>query len=250
MDYNNPMEIKRKPRGDKVYRGAYNYYKGEKLYAEEEFEVYKDRKELGMSFFAQLHARVATGELLNIYVDLLLTKDYIPQKLLIEKDIGQESVTEIFDYDPRKNSLDYIFMNKLGKEHLQITVPSKFGITTPTASTSMIFLKSKKEDTTAKNYFQVLSSTNQWSYEKEPFMQMIVAERAALAAENISIDGQSVSATPYKLWDAAEVNEDGDFTGLDFISTQLSKYATIPYQVKSLDGTRIQIKYLNDLDKD
>ncbi len=75
------MEIKRKPRGDKVYRGAYNYYKGDKLYAEEEFEVYKDRKELGMSFFARLHARVATGELLNIYVDFTLTKDYLPQKL-------------------------------------------------------------------------------------------------------------------------------------------------------------------------
>ncbi len=243
------MDIKRKPRGDKVYRGAYNYYKGEKLYAEEEFEVYKDRKELGMSYFARLHARVATGELLNIYVDYMLTKDYIPQKLLIEKDIGQESVTELFDFNPRKNGLDYIFINKSGQEHLHLTVPTKFGITTPTASTSMLFLKSKKEDTTSKNYFQVLSSSNQWIFEKEPYLQTIVAERTALSAENLTIEGQSVTATPYRLWDAAEL-DDGDTTGADHIVAQLSKYGTIPYSVRSTDGTRIQIKYLNDLDKD
>ncbi len=244
------MEIKRKPRGDKVYRGAYNYYKGDKLYAEEEFEVYKDRKELGMSFFARLHARVATGELLNIYVDFTLTKDYVPQKLLIEKDIGQESVTELYDFNPRKNGLDYIFINKSGQEHMQVTVPPKFGITTPTTSTSMLFLKYKKEDTTAKNFYQVLSSSNQWSFEKEPYMQTIVAERAALSAENISIEGQSVTATPYKLWDGADLNEDTEIASLDNIVVQLSKYSSIPYQVKSQDGTRIQIRYLNDLDKD
>ncbi len=244
------MEIKRKPRGDKVYRGAYNYYKGDKLYAEEEFEVYKDRKELGMSFFARLHARVATGEFLNIYVDYMLSKDYIPQKLLIEKDIGQESVTELFDFNPRKNGLDYIFINKSGQKHINLTVPTKFGITTPTASTSMIFIKSKKEDTTSKNYFQVLSSSNQWEYIDDPYLQTIVAERAALSAENITIEGQSVTATPYRLWDASELGEDSDTTGLDYIVTQVSKYATIPYQVRSTDGTRIQIKYLNDLDKD
>ncbi|MAF77388.1 MAG: hypothetical protein CME63_17185 [Halobacteriovoraceae bacterium] len=244
------MDIKRKPRGDKIYRGAYSYFKGDKLYAEEEFEVYKDRKELGMSFFATLHARVATGELLNIYLDYSLTKDYTPQKLLIEKDIGQESVTEIFDFNPRKNGVDYIFINKAGQEHFQITVPPKFGITTPTTSTSMLFLKYKKEDTTAKNHYQVLSSSNQWVFEKEPYMQNIVAERAALSAENFSIDGQSVAATPYRIWDASDIEDINDAAHVNHVSVQLSKYASIPYQVKSQDGTRIQIKYLNDLDKD
>jgi len=244
------MDIKRKPRGEKVYRGAFTYFKGDKLYAEEEFEVYKDRKELGMSFFARLHARVATGELLNIYVDYSLTKDYTPQKLLIEKDIGQESVTELFDFNPRKSGLDYIFINKAGEKHIQIPVPPKFGITTPTTSTSMLFLKYKKEDTTAKNYYQVLSSMNQWTFEQNPHIQNIVAERAALTAENINIDGQSVAATPYRIWDAADLEEDVDTSQIDHASIQLSKFSSIPYQVKSQDGTRIQIKYLNDLDKD
>ncbi|MCR9203927.1 MAG: hypothetical protein NXH75_05090, partial [Halobacteriovoraceae bacterium] len=77
------METRRRPRGEKVYRGAYNYLKGDTLYAQEEFEVYKDRKELGMTFFAELHSRVATGELLTVFVDYVITKEYVPQKLVI-----------------------------------------------------------------------------------------------------------------------------------------------------------------------
>lgn len=244
------MDIKRKPRGEKVYRGAYNYFKGETLYAEEEFEVYKDRKELGMSFFAQLHARVATGELLSIYLDYTVTKDYIPQKLLVEKMIGKEMVTEVFDFDPRKNTMDYIFISTTGKEHINMQVPPKFGITTPTTSTSLIFTKYKKEDSTSRNYYQVLSSGNQWTFENQPFQQSIVTERVALAAESVNIEGQSVQAIPYRIWDANQLSEEEDPNNVDFISVQMSRHASIPYMVKSTDGTRIQIKYLNDLDKD
>jgi len=244
------MEPKRRARGEKVYRGAYKYLKGENLYAEEEFEVFKDRKELGMTFFAEFHSRVATGELLTVYVDFTLTKDYIPQKLLIEKSLGKELVKEVFDFNPRNNVVDYLFMSKKGQEHLEIQVPPKFAITTPTASTSMLFLKTKKEDTTARNFYQVLSTTNQWKFEKAPFQQTIVGERTALASESIQIDGQSVQATPYKIYDAKDLEENDDTGSAAFSTVQLSKHSTIPYVVRSADNLKIQIKYLNDLDKD
>ena len=244
------MEIRRKPRGDKVYRGAYNYYKGETLYCEEEFEVYKDRKELGMSFFAEQVSRVATGELLTTYVDYTLTKDYVPQKLMVERKLGELIVREMYDFNPRNNMVDYIFINKKGQEHVQVQVPPKFTITTPAACTSMLYLKTKKEDTTSKNYFSILSSTNQWTFEKEPFQQTIAAERTALASENINIDGHSVSATPYKIYDVTDLDKTDDHDLVPHLTTQISKHATIPYVIKSDDGIRIQIKYLNDLDKD
>jgi len=244
------MEIKRKPHGDKVYRGAYNYYKGDNLYAEEEFEVYKDRKELGMTFFGELHSRVATGELLSVYLDYTLTKDYIPQKLIIEKTLGKEVVKEVFAFNPRTNVIDYIFISNRGQEHVEVLVPPRFGITTPLSCTSMLFLKSKKEDTTAKNYFQVLSVKNQWRYEHAPYQQSIVAERTALAAENLNLEGQSVPATPYKMWDASDLEKEDDDSTPPFSTVQISKHSTIPYLIRSQDGLKIQIKYLNDLDKD
>ncbi|MCF8059535.1 MAG: hypothetical protein K9K67_09580 [Bacteriovoracaceae bacterium] len=244
------MEIRRKPRGDKIYRGAYNYYKGENLYAEEEFEVYKDRKELGMSFFAEIHSRVATGELLVIYVDFTLTKDYIPQKLMVERTLGELIVKELYDFNPRTNIIDYIFMSKKGQEHKQIQVPPKFSITTPSACTSMLFLKTKKEDPTSKNFFPILSSTNLWSFENIPFQQTVAVERTALASENINIDGHSVSATPYRVFDVIDLDKTEDQDKVPFATTHISKHSTIPYVIRSQDGLRIQIKYLNDLDKD
>lgn len=244
------MEIRRRPRGEKVYRGAYNYFKGETLYAQEEFEVYKDRKELGMTFFAELHSRVATGELLTVYLDYVITKEYIPQKLTIERTLGNLIVKELYDFNPRKNFVDYIFLSKKGQEHAKINVPPKFSIMTPTACTSMLYLKTKKEDTTSRNYFPVLCSTNLWTYENEPFQQTIAAERTALASENINIDGHSVAATPYKIFDAQDLEAADDADQVPFATTQISKHATIPYTVISQDGIRIQIKYLNDLDKD
>lgn len=244
------MEIRRKPRGEKVYRGAYNYFKGETLYCEEEFEVYKDRKELGMTFFAEQVSRVATGELLTVYVDYTLTKDYIPQKLTVEKKLGELIVREMYDFNSRSNMVDYFFINKKGQEHKQIQVPPKFTISTPTASTSMLFLKTKKEDTSSRTYFSVLSSPNHWTFEKEPYQQTIAIERTALASETLNIEGHSVQATPYKLYDLKDLDKADDTDQVPFLTTQISKHATIPYIIRSEDGVRIQIKYLNDLDKD
>ncbi len=244
------MDLRRKPRGDKIYRGAYNYFKGDNLYAEEEFEVYKDRKELGMSFFGELHSRVATGEMLTVYVDYTLSKDYVPRKLLVEKTLGKEVVTEIFDFNPKINMLDYLFISSDGQEHIEVKVPPRFAITTPLTFTSMLFLKVKKEDVTAKNFYPILSVKNQWRYEEPPYQQIIVAERAALASENLNIGGQSVPATPYKVWDSEDLEQQDDSNTATFATAQVSKHSTIPYLLRSQDGLKIQVKYFNDLDKD
>lgn len=244
------MELRRKPRGEKVYRGAYKYMKGENLYAEEEFEVYRDRKELGLTFFAESISRVATGELLTVFVDFTLNKDYIPQKLTIERKLGELIVKELFDYNHRTNTIDYFFISKKGQEHHQIQVPPKFSIATPTTSTSMLFLKTKKEDTTAKNYFPLICSTNQWSFENPPHQQTLAIERTALASENINLDGHNVSATPYKIFDVQDLDNAEDEENIPFLTVQISKHSTIPYIVRSEDGIKIQIKYLNDLEKD
>ena len=244
------MELKRKPRGDKVYRGAYRYLKGETVYCEEEFEVYKDRKELGMSFFAELHSRVSTGELLTIYVDYQISKDFIPQKVLIEKSLGKDLVSEVYDYDKKKGVLDYLFLTKDDRNHCQISTSPKFSITTPCACTSMLCLKTKKEDTTSKNFYQLISSRNNWTYEDEPYTNSMALERLGLGTESLLIEGQSVQATVYRMFSGEDLEKTPDQNLLPFLKVHLSKHATIPYQITSQSGEKIQIKYLNDLDKD
>ena len=61
----------------------------------------------------------------------------------------------------------------------------------------------------------------------------------------MNIDGQNVQATQYKMYD-----ETTDFKNLKeppHIKIFLSQHGAIPYMIRSDDGTKIQIKYLNDL---
>lgn len=242
------MELRRKPKGDKVCRGAYEYFKRDTLYAEEEFEVYKDRKELNMSFFAYLFARVPTGELLTVYVDYILSKDYMPQNLYIEKTLGKSVIQENYAYDPKDNSLIYHYTGPKTQEQVTTTTPSKFTLTTPTTSTSLTFLKTKKEDTVAKNYYTIYGTNNNWTYEGPPSSKVVVMERVGIGQETLDIGGKKLQSTPYKLFDADDLDNDGESLTAPHLQVHLSKVITIPYIIKSDDGTKIQIKYLNDFD--
>tara|TARA_R110002072_G_scaffold64203_2_gene159326 strand:- start:170152 stop:170892 length:741 start_codon:yes stop_codon:yes gene_type:complete len=245
------MELKRKPRGDKTYRGSYKYLKGETVYCEEEFEVYRDRKELGMSFFSIIHSRVATGELLTYYIDYQINKEYIPQSVYIEKTLGKEVVTELYTFNSKNNVIDYIFINAKGKkEHKEFITSPKFFIATPAACTSMIFLKSKKEDTTSKNFYNIISSRNQWDFKATPTSKSLGLERISASSVNINIEGSSLQAIEYKIFDPIEFEEVEEQSKHRTLRVHVSKFATIPYIIKSDDGIKIQVKYLNDLDKD
>jgi hypothetical protein len=241
------LKLKRKPRGDKIYRGAYRYFKGETIYCEEEFEVYKDSKEMGMSFFAALHSRVATGELLNVYIDFQVSKEYIPQKVLIEKTLGKINVKEIYDFDPRTNRIDYLFINAKGQEHIKIASSPKFAISAPSACTSMFCLRTKKEDTTTKNFYQIYSANNNWKFEEEPSIKTIAMERMGTSPENITIEGANVQGLPYKIWDAVDIEDPDSLATAPHLKVHISKFSTVPYKIVSNDGIKIQIKYLNDL---
>jgi hypothetical protein len=125
-----------------------------------------------------------------------------------------------------------------------VTAP-KFHITTPTAASSMLYLRSKKFDANGKNSFNFLISTNQWEFIETPSFKNVILERASLTTEKINIEGQNVQSTQFRIYD-----EKTDFKNLKdppHIKVFLSQHGGIPYVIKSDDGTKIQIKYLNDL---
>lgn len=238
----------------KIFRGAYNYIKKDTPYAEEVFEVYKDGHELSMHFLAKLHSRVSTGELLNIDVHYVISKDYNPVMLVINRSLGQESVKEIFDYNPRKNIITYLFISEEEEVSREISTPPKFHLTTPVACSSMVFLRSKKFDSTSKNYYTFMSSQNQWSFEHSPHTHNVVVQRMSSTTENLVVEGNNLQAVEYKLTEdensseaKLDVKSTGPLEPPQSIRIYLSPYITIPYVLRSPDGTKVQIKYLNNL---
>lgn len=238
--------VKAYRREDKIYRGAFTYIRNENSYAEEIFEVYKDKKDQSYHYISDAVVKVTTGEVLNLHVKFLVNKEYIPQMVMIEKVMGKETTCETYEYLVRRNHLVYKFINSKGEEHVEeISTAPKYHIATPTAASSMLFLRSKKFDANGKNAFNILVGYNQWEYKEAPKFKNIILERAGLTAEKMNIDGQNVQATQYKLFDEAT-----DFKNVkepQHVKIFLSQHAAIPYLVRSDDGTKIQIKYLNDL---
>ncbi len=245
------MQHRTKPKGEKFYRGAYTYLKNGSVYCEEEFEVFRDHSDLSYHFVAEQHSRVSTGELLTVHVDYIISKDYIPQSVFIQRVLGKEIVHEIFKFESRDNIVNYTFKNGDQSFYDEIHVQPKFYISTPVTCTSLIFLKSKKEDVTSKNYYQTITSFNQWFYSQCPTQKTIIAQRTGTGSETMMIGGSSLQGIAYKIIEGNDGNEDemGNINppALRFFS---SKYVTIPYRLDTEDGIRIQIKYLNNLDKE
>lgn len=231
---------------DKIYRGAFNYFRNENIYAEEQFDVYRDKKEQSLHFISEAVVKVTTGEILNLKVEYIINKEYIPLFVMIEKTMGKESSMETFEYNSRRNHLAYRFTNSKNDEKTdEIATAPKYHIATPTAASSMLFMRSKKFDASGKNSFNILVGQNQWDFKETPKFKNVILERASLTTEKMQIDGQSVQATQYKMYD-----EGTDFKNIkdpQHIKVFLSQHGAIPYLIRTDDGTKIQIKYLNDL---
>jgi hypothetical protein len=231
---------------DKIFRGAFSYHRNENTYAEELFDIYRDKREQTFHYISESIVKVTTGEILNLHVEFIVNKEYLPLYVGIEKIMGKESAKEIYEYNPRRNYIVYKFINSKGEETtVDIPTAPKFHIATPTTASAMLFLRSKKLDSSGKNSYNILTAFNQWEFKEAPHFKNIMLERASLTVEKMSIDGQNVQATQYRMFDA-----DADLKTSkepQHIKIFLSQHGAIPYQIRSDDDTKIQIKYLNDL---
>ncbi|MBY0415905.1 MAG: hypothetical protein K2Q18_17160 [Bdellovibrionales bacterium] len=233
---------------DKIYRGSFNYFRNENAYTEETFEVYRDKKEQSYHYISEAVVKVTTGEILNLQVEYVVNKDYIPTFVLINKIMGKETARETYEYNSKRNQIIYKFTNSKGEETInEIVTAPKFHITTPTAASSMLFLRSKKFDTSGKNSFNLLVGFNQWEYRSAPVFKIVMLERANLTVEKMNIDGQNVQATQFRMYD--EEVDTKSTKEPQHIRVYISQHGGIPYLIRSEDGTKIQIKYLNDLNE-
>lgn len=237
-------------KGEKILRGAYNYYRKDHLYAEESFEVYRKTKLHQIYFEGEMLARVMTGELLKINVAYTVDKDYTPIKVQIIKSLGEQLSKEIFLFDHSTSELKYQFECGESKHTETISTGAKFFITTPLSCCSMLFLWSKKFDSVGKNYYSFFSTLNQWKHTEPIVNNNIVVERASQTSESLKIDGNNVTAIQYKLFEKVESEDSKDLKiAPNFLSIWVSQHQTIPYIIKDKQGSTITIKYLNNLDR-
>lgn len=247
MDYSNTTYI------DKIYRGSYEYLSNNSIYSEETFEVFRNNKELSLTFISELVSRMSTGELLTINTSFEVGKDWIPRKVAIKKTLGSEWSTEIYDCDPRSNIINYSFCNKIEEIENRISTPPKFHIATPTSVSSMLFLPSKKfEANSPKNNYTIFTSNNKWKYTEGLKSKNISMEKLPDDGETIELDGNVLQGDYYKFYESSndefKKNLRKKIVEPPSISIFISKHSSIPYFIEEDDGTQIKIKFLTDFD--
>ena len=236
----------------KVFKGSFDYYRGEQIYCEETFQVVRHIKELTTEFISEAISRISTGELLRLNTNFVVGKNWLPRYVSIKKRLGRNDVQEVFEYEMRSNQILYSFINntRVSIDELRLATPPIFHITTPTAASSFLFLLAKKFHTTDRNDYTVFASNNMLEYKEEVKAKSISVEKLSATEDSITIGEKQLQGAKYHLYqtpdsDGASMKE--KYSG-PVIQAFISKHLSIPYLIQEPNGNRIQIKYLNNLE--
>ena len=236
----------------KIYRGAYTYFSENNQYAEETFEVFRDKKDLSLNFKSQILSRVATGELLKIDVDYTIGKDWMPRTVNLIRTLGKQNIQELFFYDHTKNLISYRFIDGEGKETTKTTsTPPRFHINTPATCSNFLFLMTKKFDINGKNTYTVYSSINQWEPTHDLKQHTLTLFRNGPASDPMLIGKTVLQGDEYFMELDDHHQSEEDVAKPQPLSIYLSKYVTIPYVIEDPNTKlKVQVKYFNNLDPD
>ena len=177
----------------------------------------------------------------------MLSKEYIPTLVTIEKKMGKDHALEVFDYNEKSSVIEYHFINSASKEKREITTPTKFHIAVPTSVCSHTFLLTKKFDTTHLNYYQVLKSKNTWNFEEVPEFMEVGAEKEVKEPKGLRIGSHNVKCLEYTLFDVLPEETEKIHGTKKGLMSYISPYHSIPYRITDLDNTIIEIKTLKNL---
>jgi len=235
-----------------IYKGAYDYFQEKRKYAEEIFEIYKDSQNHLLTFKAEVSGRAPTGEFLIINVIYSITESFSPIAVRVKKTMGKQTTLEEYLFDHTTNTMRYRFESNKMLGEINLATKQKMHISTPSISTSLLFLKSKKFQNATVNTYKTLISDNQWDLNHNLRLEDISVERISATPLNFSLKDQNIEAMVYRLSkfeydNSTSKNQPKDNPYLDFY---LSKYLTVPYKIEdSLGGKILEIRYFNSLEK-
>lgn len=227
---------------EKLFDGAYNYFDREKgiPYSQEIFTVYKNPENNFLIYKAEILSRVTSGEFLKINTHYEVNTFWAPQKVIIEKTLGAIFTKEVFTPDYDNQILSYEFTNPNGTKNISRNIVTRYQITTPATSTSMLSSQTKKFDSMSRNAYILVSSNNAWEYEAPFEDKSVFVEYKTHESKEVVINGSSLSCIKCHMYQT-DTNQNMTEEPTIFY---LSKHVGIPYLVEGKD-IRIEIKYLH-----
>jgi hypothetical protein len=226
---------------EKLFDGSYNYLDKGVHYSQENFSVVKNPDRNVIIFQSEILSRVSTGEFLKINVTYEVNSYWAPQKVVIQKSLGPNTATEIFQADNESQMLNYEFTNNSGTHKSSKNIVTRYQIATPAICCSMISSMIKKLDSHSRSSSILVTSQNNWEYIAPIIDQSIFMEYKVHEQAELSINGQSLSAVKCLVFQHDVLERAEDELPTTFY---LSKHIGIPYQVEHGD-LLIQIRYLN-----
>ena len=239
-------EIKR----EKLYKGTYEYISNDTIYSKENFNVYQHSGDSSLAFLSSMISRVSTGELLVTNVEYTVTREMVPKKVAINREIDDRSALEMYVHDVEKGTLNYFFIEGDNKKHIEIPVGGKFHVTTPTTASSMLFIRSKRESATNKNYYSIYVSNNQWEFLEGPTIKSVVLQRDKPTTDFIKVGGSKLPFLQYLLHEHKEPEGNNIVSNKSSLQIFLNRNISIPYMLKDRDNTVIKMTEFIDFNSE
>ncbi|MEX0798870.1 MAG: hypothetical protein WEB87_05610 [Bacteriovoracaceae bacterium] len=232
---------------EKIIEGKYNYFQKNQIYCEEHFKVFKEEKRHGnFTFNAELLSRVDTGEFLKIYVDYELTNNFEPLNLRVKRSLGGSKSSERFSVDLKDKKISYAFNGKNGFHENEKVVTGKFHIASPAFCSSMLMTQARKIDPVHRTAYDIVSSSNIWTYE-EPFHEsMLHVELMKLEPVTIELQGNEVQASHCNIYEEDKL-KNPNAAGYPLY---VSKHYQIPYMAQFQGGIRVEVESLKNYESE
>lgn len=215
-----------------LLEGSFFYYEAGTSYSQENFRFVQLLDRPHFQVIAEVLSRIDTGEFLKINVLYELNAQFHPVQVRLEKSIGNNYSLENFRIDPQAGQLHYTFQNGNIEQEFHRPVTSRHFIAAPAFSTSCLFTLSKKFDPVGRTAVNLISSSNDWTYQAPPQEKIVYTEWKMKDLQDYKIGEASLSASHLLVYQndssAPASEEPGNFF--------VSKHYGIPYQL--LHGER------------
>lgn len=223
-----------------ILEGSYVYLQKDVNYCQENFKLLQTLDNGNYHLHAEILSRIETGEFLKLFVRYELTSAFVPLQLRLEKSIGNRFAEEIFAIDPVEHELNYTFKSSQGTHEFKRPYNNaKHQLASPAFCTSILFTLNKKMNATGRTPVILVSSSNEWTYEKPPGDQLIFAEFRAREVKDFQLNNNHLSASHLCLYEHDSTSSENEVP----VDVFVSKHHNIPYLMTHEDR-KIVIKTL------
>lgn len=230
-----------------MFEGTYEYLNKNITYSQEEFLVFRSEDRKRVIYRSEQLTRVGTGEFLKINIDYVVNAKYHPVEVTVVKSLGMDVTTERYAFTPEKNLMQYTFISENSsdedsyQEHeLEVNIPNKFHLSTPSFTSSIMFTFANKFSTVGRNPFVLVKTHSDWEFSDKITDVPVYLEFLTHEKTELKINDQDLACIKVNVYQHDASSGIPEKPTLFF----LSRHVGIPYKMISGEDLVIQIKKL------